>query len=124
MDPHEDSTDAASFDGVEVQLAKLLENRDDLSWVSQVDPRRKFRLPLMESVDLAGKSYDHLVFKVPRGSVLRAMPAGEQTIGHFMDLGARLCGVIPKLMDLLDPDDLRNVMQVTQVFTNRFRPTG
>lgn len=84
----------------------------------------KVTYQLKKPIKYGSETITELVFREPKAKDFRAMPVEGQTIGHILDLAAKMCGQAPSVIDELSAKDLEGVSEIVEAFTDAGPETG
>ncbi len=81
---------------------------------------------LKHPVTLAGTTITELTFRPARAKDFRGIPAKEEliTMGHFLDIAAKLAEQPPSVIDQMHPEDVGDVVEIVAGFFGVSPPTG
>lgn len=83
----------------------------------------KVKLKLKKSVQQGSETLSELEFREPLGGDLRDLPIDLKS-GDLLDLGGKLCGHPPSVMNKLSAKDTMRVLELVAVFIEGGPVTG
>lgn len=82
-------------------------------------------LKLKHPIKYGSEEIQELTFKKPKAKDLRGLKIGSTlTMGDIIDLGAKMSGNAPSVLDELEVDDLMEVAEIVGNFIGSSQETG
>lgn len=81
-------------------------------------------LKLSEPIQNGSETITELRIRKPKAGDMRRIPAGNQTVGHGLDLLGSLSGQPKHVIDELSLEDMEAAMEVIEGFRRRGPETG